>query len=139
MLDIKYIRDNLELCKTAAKNKGREVAWDELLELDEKRRKLIGLAEELRAKRNKVQGAENREEGKKIKEELKTIDEELRGVEERFGLLMLTVPNVPDKSVPVGKDASANVEVKKWGKLPKFDFDTKDHIELAKSLYLIYD
>ena len=59
MLDIKFIRENLELCKTAAKNKGREVAWDELLAEDEKRRTLIGRAEELRAKRNKVQGEEN--------------------------------------------------------------------------------
>ena len=137
MLDIKFIRENLELCKTAAKNKGREVAWDELLAEDEKRRTLIGRAEELRAKRNKVQGEENRDEGKKIKEELKVLEEELRGVEERFGLLMLTVPNVPDPSVPVGKDATGNKEVKKWGKIPKFSFDPKDHVALAGDLDLI--
>lgn len=137
MLDIKFIRENLALCKTAAKNKGRVVAWDELLAEDEKRRTLILRAEELRAKRNKVQGEENREQGKKIKEELKVLEEELRGVEERFGLLMLTVPNVPDPSVPVGKDSTGNKEVKKWGKLPKFAFDPKDHVELAITLDLI--
>jgi seryl-tRNA synthetase len=137
MLDIKFIRENLELCKTAAKNKGRVVAWDELLSEDEKRRTLILRAEELRAKRNKVQGEENREEGKKIKEELKVLEEELRGAEERFGLLMLTVPNVPDASVPVGKDSTGNKEVKKWGKLPKFSFAPKDHVELATALDLI--
>ena len=50
---------------------------------------------------------------------------------------MLTVPNVPDPSVPVGKDSAGNKEVKKWGKIPKFDFPVKDHIDLGKSLDLI--
>lgn len=136
MLDIKFIRENLEICKTAAKNKGRDVDWDGLLALDDKRRELIGASEKLREERNKLT-RDDQERGKSVKQELKAIEEELRSVEEKFGLLMLTVPNVPDKSVPVGKDASGNVEVKKWGKIPKFDFTPKDHIELAKSLDLI--
>jgi seryl-tRNA synthetase len=136
MLDIKFIRDNLELCKTAAVNKNRVVDWDTLLSLDEKRRELIGTSEKLRAERNTLT-REDQVRGKSIKQELKAIDEELRSVEERFGLLMLTVPNVPDKSVPVGKDSSGNVEIKKWGKPPEFDFPAKDHIELAKSLDLL--
>lgn len=135
MLDIKYIRENLELCKAAAVNKNREVDWDDLLALDDKRRELIGKSEVLRAERNKL--GENRERGIKLKQELKAIEDELRGVEEKFNLAMLTVPNVPDASVPVGKDASGNKEIKKWGKIPKFDFTPKDHIELAKSLDLI--
>ncbi len=136
MLDIKFIRDNLELCKTAAVNKNREVNWDDLLALDDKRRELIGASEKLREERNKL-AREDIVRGKSIKQELKAIEEELRGVEERFNLAMLTVPNVPDASVPVGKDASGNVEVRKWGKVPKFDFAPKDHIELSKSLDLI--
>ncbi len=135
MLDIKFIRDNLDLCKTAAKNKNRDVDWDGLLTLDDKRRELIGASEKLREERNKL--GDNRERGTTLKQELKTVEEELRDVEEKFNLLMFTVPNVPDKSVPVGKDASGNVEVKKWGKVPKFGFEPKDHIELAKSLDLI--
>jgi seryl-tRNA synthetase len=126
----------LELCKTAAVNKNRVVDWDTLLSLDEKRRELIGTSEKLRAERNTLT-REDQVRGKSIKQELKAIDEELRSVEERFGLLMLTVPNVPDKSVPVGKDSSGNVEIKKWGKPPEFDFPAKDHIELAKSLDLL--
>lgn len=137
MLDIKFIRENLDLCKQAAKNKNRDVDWEGLLALDDKRRELIGKTENLRAQRNKTQGIENREQGKQIKEELKKLEEELRDVEEKFGLLMLTVPNVPDKSVPIGKDSSGNVEVKTWGKPAKFDFEPKDHIELAKNLDLI--
>ena len=136
MLDIKFIRDNLEICKTAAKNKNRDVDWDGLLALDDKRRELIGASEKLREERNKLT-RDDQARGKSIKQELKAIEEELRGVEEKFGLLMLTVPNIPDKSVPVGKDASGNVEVKKWGKVPKFDFTPKDHVGLAKSLDLI--
>lgn len=128
MLDIKFIRDNLETCKTAAKNKGRDVDWDGLLALDDKRRELIIKTEKLRMQRN---------QGQNVKPELKGLEKELRGVEERFNLLMLTVPNVPEKSVPVGEDASGNVEVKKWGKVPKFTFTPKDHIELAHALDLI--
>lgn len=136
MLDIKFIRENLEACKAAAVNKNREVNWDDLLAHDDKRRELIGASEKLREERNKL-SREDIERGKSIKQELKAIEDELRSTEEKFGLLMLTVPNVPDASVPVGKDASGNVEVRKWGKVPKFNFTPKDHIELAKSLDLI--
>ena len=147
MLDINFIRENLELCKEAAKNKNRDVDWVELLDLDDQRRSLIQQIEKYRGERNKYStkdfdkhpaGEETiREQGKKIKEKIKELEEELRNVEEKFGLLMLTVPNVPDKSVPVGKDASGNKEVKKWGKLPKFTFKPKDHIELATKLDLV--
>lgn len=136
MLDIKFIRDNLELCKTAARNKNREVDWDGLLVTDEKRRVLIGKAEKLRSQRNES-SVENREKGKQIKDELKKVDEELRNIEAMFEELMLTVPNVPDASVPVGKDATGNVEMKKWGKMPEYDFTPKDHVQLAKDLDLI--
>ncbi len=150
MLDIKFIRENLEVCKKAAKNKNREVEWDQLLKLDDKRRELIGKSEVLRAERNASsvkRQASSVERGKEIKQELKKLEEELREVEVRFEELMLTVPNVPHESVPVGKDASGNKEVKTWGNIPKFsakggpasgwDFKPKDHIELAKALDLI--
>ncbi len=144
MLDIKYIRDNLEICKKAAINKNREVDWEGLLVLDDKRRELIVKIEALRTERNKMSRAwkpgENivaTSRGAPVKKELKPVEDELRDVEEKFEKLMLTVPNVPDESVPVGKDASANVEIKKWGGVPNFDFTPKDHIELAKSLDLI--
>ncbi len=128
MLDIAFIRENLEVCKKAAKNKNRDVDWDGLVALDDARRELIGRIEALRAKRN---------EGQNVKNELKPLESKLREVQEKFNFLMLTVPNVPDESVPVGRDASGNVEVRKWGHVPKFSFEPKDHIELAKSLDLI--
>ncbi|MBI4062502.1 serine--tRNA ligase [Candidatus Gottesmanbacteria bacterium] len=128
MLDIKFIRENLDVVKEAAVNKNREVDWEMLLKLDDKRRELIGKAETLRAERN---ANTDREKGKQIKQNLKVLEEELREIEEKFTALMLTVPNVPDKSVPVGKDSSGNREVKRWGEIPKFDFPHKDHIALA--------
>ncbi|MBP9813644.1 serine--tRNA ligase [Candidatus Woesebacteria bacterium] len=140
MLDIKYIRENLELCKLAAVNKNRVVDWDELLRLDDARRELITKSDALRTERNevsKVRSDDSNTRGKAIKVELKEIEDSLREVEGQFNAAMLTVPNVPDPSVPVGKDESGNVEVKKWGEPVAFEFAAKDHIELSRSLDLI--
>ena len=140
MLDINFVKENLELCKTAALNKNREVDWERLLVLDETRRKLTKSVDDLRAKRNEISKKPievARVEGKQIKESLKGLEEELRKVEEELQILLLTVPNIPDKSVPIGKDASGNVEVRKWGEMPVFDYTIRDHIELAKKNDLI--
>jgi len=171
MLDIKFIRENLEICKQAAKNKNREVDWEKLLELDEERRKLIGEIEVKRAERNRQStnkpintnnpitsrssgihdavdahssqtasgqlSEKQRKQGKKLKGEIGRLEDKLRIAEKAFNELMMTVPNVPDRSVPVGKDESGNKEIKKWGKVPKFDFKPLDHIELARKLDLV--
>jgi len=135
MLDINYIRQNLEVCKAAAIHKNRTVDWDGLLSADEKRRQLIGESEKIRSQRNKLpKGAsdELRVQGKKFKEDLKRIEDELKTVEDVFNNLLLTVPNVPDSSVPIGKDEHDNVEIKKVGIPKEFDFPILDHMELAK-------
>lgn len=140
MLDIKFIRDNPALVQEAAKNKNREVDWGQLLSVDDKRRELIGKVGAIRAKRNKAEKAtseEARQAGRVLKQELKALEEELRHVEEDFNTLMLTVPNVPDKSVPIGKDEHGNKTIKTWGDIPQYDFPVKDHIELATKLDLI--
>lgn len=146
MLDIKFIRENKELVKKAARDKNRKVDLDRLLVVDEKRRKLIGEIEEKRAIRNinskfnpptGGQNPNSKNEGKQLKDEIKALEEELTSIEKEYKELMLQVPNVPDKSVPVGKDASGNVEIKKWGELPKFDFTPQDHLTLAKKLDLV--
>jgi len=140
MLDISYIKENLEVCKKAAKDKNRVVDWEQLLAHDGKRRELIGKIELLRAERNEVskhRTENSQKRGKQIKEELKIIEQQLREIEERFEALLLTVPNVPDERVPVGKDQKDNKEVKTWGKPTTFDFPPLDHIELAKRLDLI--
>lgn len=140
MLDISYIRENLDLCKTAALNKNREVHWDKLLTLDDRRKELIKSTEVLRQERNtlaKNHTGESIERGKSIKQELKGLEDELREVEEQLEVVLLTVPNVPHSSVPVGKDSTGNVEVRKVGNIPQFPFTPKDHITLARDLDLI--
>lgn len=140
MLDINFIRENIELVKEAAKSKNRQVDFDLLLKLDEERKKLIGQTETLRAERNSISSnheSQNVERGKQIKDELKNLESTLRKVDLQFEQAMLTVPNVPDASVPVGKDASDNVEIKHWGEVPQFSFAPKDHMEIAKNLDLV--
>lgn len=140
MLDITFIRNNLDLVKEAARNKNREVDWDAILSLDEKRRQLLRRSQALRAKRNTAERAttnEEREAGRQLKQEIQRVEQELRSIEKELEALMLTVPNIPDASVPVGRDSSGNVEIKRWGEPPKFDFPVRDHIELATQLDLI--
>ncbi len=147
MLDIKFIKEFKEKVAEAAKNKNRQVDLDKLLELDNERRRLIGEIEKLRGERNKASNISNsvtlvtsnkiKEKGKKLKEQIKELEEELKKVEVEFNELMLQVPNVPDSSVPVGKDSSGNKEIKAWGKIPKFDYKPLDHIEIAKQLDLV--
>jgi seryl-tRNA synthetase len=140
MLDIKFIRENLELCKTAAIHKNRIVDWDTLLRLDDERKDIIGKVDTLRAERNQVSSARTEEaqvRGKAIKEELKGLEDRLRQVEIDLTTALYSVPNIPDASVPIGKDDSGNVEQRTWGEVPHFDFPVKDHITLAKDLDLI--
>jgi seryl-tRNA synthetase len=142
MIDIQYIKNNVEKVKKAALNKNRKADIDGILKLDEKRRELIKEAQNLREKRNEISKQnpptkEIIEEGKKIKESLKNIENNLTTVETELKNLMLYVPNVPLDEVPVGSDETGNIEIKKWGETPKFDFQIKDHIELATSLDLV--
>lgn len=136
MLDIKFIRENPQKVKEAAKNKNRKVDIDRLLKVDEERRKLIGESENLRAERNKLAKEAQKDpaargKGRALKEKIAHIEAELKKAEEEFISLMYQVPNVPDESVPIGPDASFNVEVKKWGDVPEFTFTPRDHIELG--------
>ena len=141
MLDIKYIRENLEKVRKAAGDKNRKVDFDRLLSLDDERRKLITDVEKLRAERNELAKSDEREavreRGRKLKEEIRKLEDKLKIVGEEFKNLMYTVPNVPDESVPVGPNADFNKEVKKWGEGRKLDFKPLDHITLAKKLDLV--
>lgn len=139
MLDIKFIRENKDVVKKGveAKNFDSSVV-DKLLDLDEKRRKLIAEIEELRSKRNKISQAEvANSEGKEIKDKLKAKEPELKELEEKFIDLLSRVPNLPSDKAPIGKSDKENVEIKKWGEPRKFDFAPKDHLELGKNLGII--
>lgn len=134
MLDIKFIRENVDAVKKAIKQKGLKFDIEELIAVDEKRRELIQKSEGLRAEQKKTQ---DREKATALKSEFKELEAELQSVEKDFMKLMVQVPNIPSEDTPVGKDENDNVEVFRSGELPEFDFEPKDHIELAKSLDLI--
>lgn len=137
MLDIQFIRDNFKAVKKAAKDKGlNPEAVDKVIEIDKKRRELLQQVEALRAEKNKL-GREDVDKGRELKKKLKDIEPELKKVEVSFQEMMLVIPSVPAKEVPVGKDESDNKLVRTWGKKPKFDFKPKDHIELGETLDLL--
>jgi seryl-tRNA synthetase len=134
MLDIKFIRENKELVEMAAKKKRINFDIQKLLETDEKRRALTQKVDELNRKRNEAAQNRDIETGKQLKPESEALDEEMKSVMKEWQSLMLQVPNIPDVSVPEGEDDSHNQEVKKWGELPKFDFEPKSHIEIMENL-----
>ena len=131
MLDIKYIRENPKLVEEKAKQKGYPVDIQKLLEVDNIRMDLIDQIDQLRAKRNKAAKSQNHKEGTQVKQELKKKEDELKKAGEEFYNLIRQIPNLPKEDVPVGADESVNQVLRKEGKLPKFSFDPKDHLELG--------
>jgi len=150
MLDIKFIRENADLIKEAARKKHVKFDVRELLAADEKRLKILREVEDMRARQNaasdniaKIQDAGERqsaiEEMKKLKGSMTTKVDELRLANDAWKVLMTQVPNVPDISVPEGESDAQNVEVRKWGDIPDFKakgFEPKSHIELMQNLNL---
>lgn len=144
MLDIKFIRENKKLVQQAAKKKHIEFDVDKLLDVDDKRKTLLGRVEEKRAEQKVANNAivktssEERdgilEKMKALKSGLERDEKELKEVLREWQALMLLVPNVPDTSVPDGDSDADNKEIKKWGNIPKFDFKPKNHIEIMTEL-----
>ena len=141
MLDIKFIRENKDIVIAGAKKKRINVDIDALLALDDKRRLLQASIDEKRAEQNTashaIASAKAEEERQMIISKMQTLKEILRKDEEsmqevmkEWRALMVTVPNVPDMSVPEGGSDKDNKEVKQWGELPNFSFVPKDHVEL---------
>ncbi|GMX58835.1 MAG: serine--tRNA ligase [Candidatus Microsyncoccus archaeolyticus] len=148
MLDIKFIRDYPGLIKEACRKKKIKFDVDYLLEVDRKRKELMKAIEELNAIKNtankRIQLAENEEDKKNIIFQMKELDinsdlreKEFKKLDEEYKRLMLLVPNIPDETVPEGDSDMDNVEIRKWGKIPNFNFEIKDHVQLAKDLDLI--
>ena len=134
MIDINLIREQPELVKKGiASKKGDPEIIDRILKVDETKRQLI---EKWRQERNKLT-REDIEQGKKIKEMLKKLEPDLTAVEEELKGLLYQLPNPPAPDVPNGKDESENVELRRWGKIPEFDFPFKAHYELGESLDII--
>ena len=148
MLDIKFIRENADLVKEAARKKHLSFNVDELIDADQKRLEVLSLVESLRTEQNavsdkmtQISDATEREQlisnMRELKEHLKTKEDELREAMKVWQALMLQVPNVPDMTVPEGASDADNVEERVWGEKPAFTFTPKDHIELMENLDMV--
>lgn len=151
MLDIKFIRSNPEKIKEALKNRNSDVAEvvDELIELDSKRRNLIASVEAMKAKQKSVTKEipllkKNGQDTSGIMEDMKVLSDniselnsDLSVLEEKVNDLILMIPNVPHESVPIGKDDSENVEIRRWGEPSQFNFEAKAHWDLGKDLNIL--
>lgn len=142
MLDIKFIRENPELVKEAARKKGVDVDVDALLAVDERRRHVLQELEEKRAKQNALskggpKAPTELESLKKLKEEIRVLEEEIKRVETEFEALVLKIPNIPSEDTPVGRGESENKVLREVGKPTAFDFKPKEHWELGLDLDVI--
>lgn len=151
MLDLNFIRENPDKVKAALIDLNTPAPIDDILRLDEERRDILKEVEALRQERNAGSKAIGQlmREGKKdeadaqkqrmneVGDQIKTLDERLREVDAELLDKQLYVPNMPAEDVPVGPDESHNVEVRRWGDPPKFDFQPQPHWDLAEALGII--
>lgn len=151
MLDIKIIRENPDKVKAALKTRNADYDCyiDEILEIDEKRRKLSTETDALKAEQNKVskqipimkKNGENTDavmaEMKEISEKIKNDNAVISELEAKQRDTLLRIPNIPSETTPVGKDDSENVELRKWGEPSKFDFEPLAHWDIGKNLGIL--
>lgn len=149
MLDVKFVVENADLVKAAMKTRSGEYDVDIVLELDRQRREILKEVEVLKAERNResAQVAALKREKKDASEiiarmkdvgdKIKALDDELGPVESGLRMAMLSIPNIPDKTVPIGKDDTENVEIRKFMEPTKFDFEPKAHWDLGDSLNIL--
>ncbi len=149
MFDIKLVRENPEAVRAALEKRGAKVDLEPVLAADAQRRKVLYEMEQLRAEQNRTSGeiAKKKRAGedatdllaamKDVSERIKGLEEEVRQVDEQLKDLMLVIPNMPDESLPIGLDSSANRLERQWGEPPKFDFQPKDHVEIGEALGIL--
>ncbi len=145
MLDLGYVREHLDVIEKMARDRGMTLDLGPFTEIDTERRRVIAATEKLKAERNKANEeiVTLKKSGqdtapilarmKEVSEEIKRSDVRINELDERLQQFLLTVPNIPHSSVPVGHSAADNVEVRRWGAPPKFDFKPKAHWELGEA------
>ncbi|HSA61369.1 MAG TPA: serine--tRNA ligase [Nitrospiraceae bacterium] len=149
MHDLKYLRENLDLVRTSLGRRGYDVPWDVLQKLSEERRTVTTQVEQLRhelkkgsddvarLRRAKEPAEEAMAAMKLLGDRIKELEGGLRGVEETLGDLALRIPNLPHQTVPVGSDASDNIEVRRWGTVPAFSSSPRPHWEIGEALGIL--
>ncbi|MBJ6798615.1 serine--tRNA ligase [Geomonas propionica] len=148
MLDARYLRENLETVEARLKTRGEGVNIARFKELDGSRRELLQQSETLKALRNKVteeiarlqdksQADDKKAQMREVSQQVKGIDEQLKGVEEELQAFLLTVPNIPNETTPVGKSEADNVVVRLDGEIPTYSFEPKPHWEIGENLGIL--
>src|SRR5580698_5116599 len=151
MLDLAFVRDHLDLVEKKLRDRGMnpEAILADFHAIDQERRAAITESETLKARRNQLVGefqklkkeqqdtTANLQEQKELKEKLPLADKKVEEADARLRTILLNIPNLPDDSVPVGKGEEDNVEVRRWGTAPQFDFTPKPHWELGEELGIL--
>ncbi|MFH1230645.1 MAG: serine--tRNA ligase [Planctomycetota bacterium] len=149
MLDLEFIRRNIDLVKKAIQDKGDKVDMDKVLELDKQRRRIITNLDKLRNERRKSSEEiavlkKNKQDAdtliqkmKLASDEITKLEEEERNIEKSFSEALSWIPNIPAKDVPVGRGAEDNIEVRHWGERKAFDFTPLPHWEIGQKLGIL--
>lgn len=150
MLDMKRLRNDFDEIKEKLAHRGEDISeLDHFGELDARRRKLINEVETMKAKKNEVsqQIPQLKKEGKdadgaikemrEVGDKIKELDHELNEIEDKLQHILLTIPNVPHESVPVGEDEDDNIVDRKWGELPEFSYEPQPHWDIATGLGIL--
>ncbi|MGJ6564929.1 serine--tRNA ligase [Listeria monocytogenes] len=150
MLDVKLLRNNFDEVKQKLQNRGEDLGeFEKFGELDKRRRTLIVETEALKSQRNEVsqeiaklkrekQDADAKiEEMRVVSDRIKTLDIELREIDEKLDMILMSIPNIPHESTPVGESEDDNVEIRKWGEVREFDFEPKAHWDLGTDLDIL--
>ncbi|MFC1860057.1 serine--tRNA ligase [Chloroflexota bacterium] len=142
MLDIKFVREHIDLVRQAIANRRDSTPLDEILRIDSERRRKVMELEDFRhtrkeASRGREVSKEAVEAGRKLRAQIQELEEEVRNLDEQLELLLLQVPNIPSPSVPVGKNEDDNIVLRSWGEIRSFDFKPAPHWKLGESLGII--
>jgi seryl-tRNA synthetase len=152
MLDLNYVRENLDAVRAALEKRGLvPTALGDFAAADAERRHVISESDQLNAERNAASreigalmkdGKRDEADGRRkqvseLKDRIAGLDAARDAAETRMRELLSTLPNIPHESVPVGKDESANAEIRRWGTKPEFDFEPKDHVDLGTALGIL--
>lgn len=149
MLDVKFVRENIDAVKTMLSNRHNKLSLDGFVDLEKKRREVLAETETLKAQRNSVskqigamkKSGENADamvaEMQAVGEKIAKLDAELKEIDGQLQDIMLSIPNMPKEDVPYGVDDSDNPEVRKHGEPTKFDFEPKAHWDIGEALDII--
>ncbi len=138
MLDLKFIRENTDLVRQAIANRHDRAPLDDILQLDQTRRQKVTELEELRhARKETARERQAVEAGRELRNKIRGLEDEVKSLDEQMAVLLLQVPNIPQPTVPVGKDEKDNTILRSWGEPKKFDFKPAPHWQLGESLGII--